>query len=178
MAHHRVQDLAEKPTGGEHSQAAAAASARETLLNMLSTNDVIGASSQVIDMLRTREYDISDLFRESSLVKSDALPEEVALVDELLERCISRTALVHERAIESMLHGYCEIGLDGRILYANPSFLNLVPDAVGQSLFDLFSEIAEPTDFAYDTPDIRRFELLTASGSRSLSTATTRARNG
>src|SRR3954447_9434509 len=107
--HDEVEASIHKPKGGK----APSADVRDTLKRLRSAADVGAATDQVVRWLRTCEYDIADLVDDARHVKRSAAPEDAALVDDLLERCVRRTALVHEKAIESMAHGFCEVDPEG-----------------------------------------------------------------
>jgi PAS domain-containing protein len=55
-------------------------------------------------------------------------------LDEALGLCVNATAAVHEAAIETMLHGFCELDEEGRVTYANAALLEMIPGCEGKPL--------------------------------------------
>jgi len=125
---------------------------RSILDDVIASGDLAQGTRRLVTLLRGRDYSIADLLRDLNSAKSRGEKSSEGeqcdgLLDKLLAGCIEQTSAIYEAAIESMLLGFCELTPEGRILYANPALLALLPGCEGQPLAHFFpkntAEIAD-----------------------------------
>jgi PAS domain-containing protein len=93
--------------------------------------------NDLVTLVRGPHYSIVDLVRDISIIKAENGAEPGPL-DAVLAGCIDQTSRVHETAIETMQHGFCELLEGGVIGYANAALLKLAPDCEGKRLSEYF----------------------------------------
>lgn len=105
-------------------------------------------ADDLVFALRRLDYSVNDLLREAASVRrrllavreGNDLLHDMDRLDGLINQCIERTSFIHETAIESSLHGFCELDQQGRVRFANPRMLELAATCAGQPLETLFTE--------------------------------------
>ena len=91
----------------------------------------------LVTLVRGPHYSMQNLLRDISIVKAEDRVEP-ELLDEVLAGCINKISRVHEVAIETMQHGFCELRDGGVIAYANPALLKLAPGCDAKRLAEYF----------------------------------------
>lgn len=105
------------------------------------------AALALIDLVRSDDYDISDLHAELSDLESQVLGAESPLPEpdrrlvcgalrNLFHRCLEATSRFEEHVLEATAHGYAEIGWDSRIIAHNSALTQLLgTDRIGGQCF-------------------------------------------
>ena len=128
-------------------------------------------AGELVQRLRGTDYSIVDLLDDVNILRSQVGERAAAGLNDVFRQCVQRTAFVHERAIETMLHGFCEVDEHMRLLYANPALLKLVPDCVGRRLPDLFEAIGSGKDrdiWNGNARGLRRLQLQALGGEKTV----------
>ena len=135
----------------------------------LTSGQTKSSTSRMIELLRQQDYSIAEFLDDLKAAKALTGAAYPDALDELLIACIDQTAVIHEAAIENMLHGFCELTVSGTILYANPALLALLPGCEGISLGHYFPKHASDILGALDGSSgwrVHRMELETPDCSR------------
>jgi PAS domain-containing protein len=127
----------------------------EIIDKVAATGHLGDAVSRLVRILRRSDYSIADLLIDAAAGKARA-GGHAPVLDRLVAGCVDRTALVHETAIETMLHGFCELDERGRVIYANAALLKLLPDCEGRELALFFASDRETVREALRRPAERR----------------------
>ena len=132
-------------------------------------------ADDLVTALRRRDYSVSDLLKEAGTIRHEliatadghGLAREIGQLDELVLNCVERTSLIHEAAIETSLHGFCELDDGGRIGFANHRMLELAPGCAGKRLAGLFTEPDRiAAVMASGQPQMLRTQIAARDGSR------------
>lgn len=91
-------------------------------------------TAELLALLRSRNYSVCDLDEDVRAAKRRAPLRQHHNLDDFLSLCLRATAAIHELAIETMMHGFCELDEFGRIVFANRALLDMIPDCEGQKL--------------------------------------------
>jgi PAS domain-containing protein len=113
---------------------AARARAAELLERIAGEGVEADAIEALLTLLRSRDYSVADLVEDSRAAIARGAEGVRPVLEQALSLCLNATAAVHEAAIETMLHGFCELDETGCVTYANGALQGMIPDCQGQKL--------------------------------------------
>ncbi|MEZ0496373.1 PAS domain-containing protein [Sphingomonas sp. IW22] len=133
---------------------------RDLLAAALASGGASAAVGPIVERLRTVEYSLEDLLDDVAAVQAGVNGDQraSAVLNHIVRDCLGTTAAVHEAAIETMAHGFCELDGRGRVVFANPALAAIMPGCVGRAFAHWFGRSA---------PDVRA-ALAHGSGNRVL----------
>ena len=155
--------------GGSTPPGGISVKARSILEEAIASGQATQGTSRLVKLLREQDYSIAELLNDLGVAKALTGAAYPDILDQILIGCIDQTAVIHEAAIENMLHVFCELTVTGTILYANPAPLKLLPGCEGMPLDRYFPKHASDVLGALDGSSgrrVHRMELETPDCSR------------